>query len=76
MVIEDRATGRSTRLIDKYIQEFFTNPAGISVYVLDHYDDIRAHKLLLDRVISRLKIEHPGVHYAVDRVTNSIMRMP
>ena len=74
--MEDRATGRSTRLVDKYVQEFFTNPSGIGVCVLDHWDDIREHKLLLDRVISRLKIEHPGVHYAVDKVTNSIMRMP
>ena len=74
--MEERITGRSTRLIDKYIQEFFTNPAGIGVYVLDHYDDIRAHQSLLDRVISRLKIEHSGVHYAVDKVTNSIMRIP
>lgn len=68
-----RATGRSTRLVDKYIQEFFTNPQGVSVYILDHWDDTRYHNDLLERVISRLKTEHPHVHFSVDRVTNSIM---
>jgi hypothetical protein len=71
----ERATGRSTRLIDKYIQEFFTNPIGEAVYVSDHWNDIKAHKTLLERVVSRLKIEHPGVKYSIDRVSNSIMRM-
>lgn len=74
--MEDRATGRSTRLVDMYVQEFFTSPQGTSVLILDHWDDPRAHRSLLDRVISRLRIEHPGVHYAVCTVTNSIMRMP
>lgn len=74
--MEGRATGRSTRLVDEYIQMFFTNPQGVPVKVLDHYDDIKAHVQLLERVVSRLKIEHKGVHYSIDRVTNSIMRMP
>lgn len=31
-----RATGRSTRLIDEYIQKFFTEPIGTPIKVLDH----------------------------------------
>lgn len=75
--MEERATGRSTRLIDKYIQEFFTNPPGIGVRVMDHNmeNDAEPHTILLERVVSRLRIEHPNVDYAIDRVTNSIMRM-
>lgn len=54
--MEEGATGRSTRLIGKYIQEFFTNPIGEAVYVPGHWNDIKAHKTLLERVVSRLKI--------------------
>lgn len=73
---EFRGTGRTTRLVDKYVQEFFTNPTGVPVMVLDHWDDVKAHTALLERVVSRLKTEHRWVHYSIDRVTNSIMRMP
>ena len=51
--MEERATGRSTRLIDKYIQEFFTNPPGIGVRVMDHNMENGAepHTILLKRVV-------------------------
>ena len=50
-----RMTGRSTRLVDKCIQDLFTN--GV-VIVFDHYDHSRAHRDLFDRVMRRLYSEH------------------
>lgn len=73
--MKERATGRTTRLVDKYIQEFFTNPTGESVYIKDHYNSVKSDIDTLQKVVFRLKSEHPGVKYTVDRVTNSIMRM-
>lgn len=51
----NRRTGQSTRLIDKYIQELFTNG---SVIISDHYDSEDADIWLLDRFLTRLYIEH------------------
>lgn len=51
----ERRTGRSTRLIDKYIQELFEKKI---VIVYDHYPKIEAHNDLFNRVMTRLKNEH------------------
>ena len=51
----NRRSGRSTRLIDEYIQELFTTGR---VRVLDHHSSREAHNDLFVRVITRLKVEH------------------
>lgn len=37
---QHRATGRSTRLVDSIIQEFFTKPMGTIIPVADHFTGI------------------------------------
>jgi hypothetical protein len=61
---QHRQKGRTTRLIDKYIQELF-NHNGEWVTINDHTDlaseqeyHLRMTKQLIDKIIQRLKFEH------------------
>lgn len=51
---KNRGSGRTTRLIDYYIQELFTKG---EINVKDHYDNIIAHKYLVQRIKDRYKNE-------------------
>ena len=58
-----RAIGDSTRLIDGYVQEFFTKPMDTKIYVSDHYgltrtENDRATILLIGRLRARIMEEH------------------
>ena len=53
-----RATGKTTRLVDNIVQEFFTQPIGNPVYVHDHYGTRQADQILLETVAKRLETEH------------------
>lgn len=70
-----RATGRSTRLVDEYVQKFFTEPIGTPIKVLDHWNDARAHHGLMSKLIDRLTYEHKGVHFSVNNTNNTITRI-
>lgn len=50
-----RRNGKSTRLVDKYIQDLFTFG---EVEVRDHLDIPTQHDLLVERVLDRLSREH------------------
>ena len=63
---EKRKSGRSTRLIDQYIQLLFEVDKGTNVKVRDHYPSNDAHRQLLDRIIKRLKNEHPDLQFEYD----------
>ena len=59
-----RQKGRTTRLIDKYIQELF-NHNGEWVTIADHADlpsekeyNLRMTRQLFDKIIQRLRFEH------------------
>jgi len=52
---DNRRTGRSTRLIDDYIQRLFTR-GYIQVY--DHHFTEEARKDLFNRIAKRLELEH------------------
>lgn len=62
---ENRRTGQTTRLVDKYIQDIFTKPNEIH-YIRDHYsttdsrgyDDRIVHRHIFNRVMMRLQVEH------------------
>lgn len=56
-LINDRASGKTTRLVDKYVQEIFEN-AGDWVSVHDHYPGLRAQMFLIERICSRFQAEH------------------
>lgn len=52
-----RATGRSTRLADNYIQELFNNQ-NTWITITDHFGDKRSASILSNRIVKRLKFEH------------------
>ena len=53
-----RALGESTRILDRAVQEFFTQPIGTKIYIYDHYGTRQADQYLLGRAIKRLETEH------------------
>ena len=61
---KNRRTGRTTRLVDKYIQEIFTSPIGTQIYLSDHHytgvleDHFRATQFLIKTLLGRLSMEH------------------
>lgn len=63
---DKRKSGRSTRLVDQYIQLLFEVDKGTNVKVRDHYPSNDAHRQLLDRIIKRLKNEHPDLQFEYD----------
>lgn len=62
---DKRASGNTTRLVDHYIQELFTN-VGSPINIRDHFEDNKAHRLIISRIITRLHNEHPGTDYSVN----------
>ena len=72
---DKRMSGRTTRLIDNYIQLFFENPKGSTIVVKDHYPSNDAHRTLMDKIVKRLKLEHPGVKIETDVRSHTIKRM-
>lgn len=60
-----RASGRSTRLVDFYIQELFKNK-GCFIKVIDHHPTHKADLNLLHMITSRLDNEHPWDFYTAD----------
>jgi hypothetical protein len=62
-----RYSGRSTRLIDSYIQGLFMNG---TVTIKDHQGTAQSDRWLADRVMRRLSYEHRRVR--VDRTRNTI----
>lgn len=55
---EYRATGRTTRLVDDYIQKLYEN-TGRFVEIVDHYPSRTADLHLCSKIISRMENEHP-----------------
>jgi len=61
----ERRSGRSTRIVDKLVQDFFSDGKAIG---FDHYDGEPVMKLAKDnirRVVNRLAAEH-GMEYGRD----------
>lgn len=54
----NRASGRTTRLVDSYIQELYNN-IGEWVEIFDHYNSKMAHITLLKKIYNRICFEHP-----------------
>lgn len=62
IVVEDarRATGRTTRLVDMYIQILFKN-FGEWVEIRDHHDTLKSNDFLINKIGKRITLEHPDV---------------
>ena len=50
-----RASGRTTRLIDEFVQDFFNRPMGTKIHIRDND---RASALLIDKLRARIEYEH------------------
>lgn len=57
-----RASGRTTRLADMYIQLLFSTGR---ISVKDHYDSRQMSRYLLDIIVRRLQMEHQGVRFDI-----------
>ena len=58
-----RALGKTTRLIDEFVQDFFNRPMGTKIHIRDHYgftqsDNDRATTLLINKLRARIEYEH------------------
>ena len=56
---ENRQTGRTTRLVDFYIQELYNN-SNKEIIIKDHYENNESNRYLLSRIKYRLEKEHIG----------------
>lgn len=78
-----RATGKSTKLVDELIQEFFEKPMGTRIPVCDHYPERQADEYLLNQFMKRLVSEHPsatckihgGEHITIERTSPTYHEM-
>ena len=70
--LEGRATGATTRLADEYIQKLYEDE-GQWIEIHDHYGTVNADRLLLDKIIKRLELEHPMDSVHIDYNKRSIM---
>lgn len=59
-----RHTGRTTRRCDAFIQKLFQN-VGKEIQIYDHYVTYSSDKMLAEKIINRLKLEHPNVKWEV-----------
>ena len=57
-------TGRTTRLCDNLIQKLFQN-VGEEIQISNHYGTRSSDDMLTEKIINRLKLEHPHVKWKV-----------
>ena len=57
---EKRHSGRTTRMIDQYIQWIFDSP-NEWITIEDHHNDVRNHKDVFEKIKRRLISEHEGL---------------
>jgi hypothetical protein len=53
-----RASGRTTRIVDELVQEFFNKPFGTKILVCDHYGTRQADEHVLRKLCKRIEAEH------------------
>lgn len=58
-----RASGRTTRIVDELVQEFFNAPLGTKLMVCDHYGTRQADELVLRKLCKRIEAEHHAKYY-------------
>ena len=70
----DRGTGRTTRLIDSYIQELFNNK-GSHIDIKDHYNSREADRILVNKIEKRLQSEHFVTYTIKEKVRGFSMKI-
>jgi len=58
--MENRKTGRTTKLINKYIKDMIDNP-GLLYRITDHYNDVHNNSIMVKRIEHRLQNEYPNM---------------
>ena len=58
-----RASGRTTRIVDELVQEFFKEPLGTKIRVCDHYGTRQADEHILCKLRERIESEHRTKHH-------------
>ena len=58
--MEERSTGRTTRLVDYYIQQLFDKKL---IFPKDHYNTWSENQNLMNKIICRLHNEHHGLKF-------------
>ena len=61
--MDDKSSGRTTRLIDEYIQRFFNETMYTPIIVRDHVDTQENNTELLRKITERLLAEHPSTKF-------------
>lgn len=56
--MDKRATGRTTRLVDWYIQELFK---WEEVEIVDHHPNSYTNRFLTETIAKRIRHEHPHI---------------
>lgn len=69
----ERATGRTTRVLDELVYKFFTAPYGEWVPVVDHYVGRMADDMLFNKFMRRMETEHPWVEVEYRKNVNPIV---
>lgn len=65
--LASRLQGRTTRLIDKFIQEIYQHQ-GEWVTIEDHHPTKQAHRMLFDMIMRRMQFEHQDDEVKVDLI--------
>ena len=60
----NRATGRTTRLVDYYIQKLFNNP-NEEIEIIDHYNIQQSNTHLTQMILRRMYNEHRQIKIKV-----------
>ena len=60
----NRATGRTTRLVDYYIQELFNN-SNKEIEIIDHTNNQQSNIHLTQMILQRFYNEHKGVKIGI-----------
>ena len=69
--IRRRMTGRTTQMVDGFIQKLYKNE-GEWVEIYDHYPSRNADHMIMEKIIRRLQFEHPQDKIEVDKLNNRI----
>lgn len=66
-----RASGRTTRLADMYIQLLFSTGR---ICVSDHFREQCGNRHLMKIIINKLCVEHPGTRFEVERFNVIVLK--
>lgn len=64
--LSSRLRGRTTRLVDSYIQDIYEHQ-GEWVEIEDHNSTPQDNRIVLNRIIARMELEHNGDVIKIDK---------